>query len=90
MKNEVYFGIALRIVVIFIVAMLWTYIPDQLRDFFGDKLSTERNGFGFDRDYKWGSRHYWYAWTMFLLFILSVISAIMQCAKLIKKHHPDF
>ena len=90
MKNEVYFGIALRIVVIFVVGMMWTYVPGELRDFFGDQLSSERTGFGVDRGYKWGARHYWYAWMMFLLFVLSVISAVMQCAKLIGKHHPEF
>ena len=90
MKNEVYFGIAIRIIVIFLIGMLWTFVPDQLRDFFGDKLSTERNGFGFDRDYKWGSRHYWYWWMMFLLFMLSVFSAIMQIVSLIEKHYPDY
>ena len=90
MKNEVYFGIAIRIIVICVLGMLWTYVPDELRDFFGDQLSSERTGFGVDRGYKWGARHYWYAWMMFLLFVLSVISAVMQCAKLIEKHHPEF
>ena len=29
MKNEVYFGITLRIVVIFVVGMMWTFVPGE-------------------------------------------------------------
>jgi hypothetical protein len=68
--------------------MLWTFVPDQLRDFFGDTMCID-HCYGLDSLWEWGSRHYWYWWMMFLLFILSVFSAIMQIISLIEKHYPD-
>ena len=90
MKNEVYFGIAIRIIVIFLIGMLWTFVPDQLRDFFGDTLCIDKKCYGLDSLWNWGARHYWYWWMMFLLFMLSVFSAIMQIVSLIEKHYPDY
>ena len=36
MNTKVYFGIAWRIIALFTAAMLFTYLPEHLRDFFGD------------------------------------------------------
>ena len=86
MKNEVYFGISVRIIVVFMVAMLWTFVPDQLRVFFND-TECVKSCIGIDAGWEWGARHYWYWWMMFLLFILSIVSAVMQCVKLVEKNY---
>jgi hypothetical protein len=86
MTYKLYFSIASRIVLLFTFAILFTFIPDELRSFFGDIPCTQNGLFEVDKDYCWGSRHYWYYWMMFLLFILSVISLILQIESLIKKY----
>ena len=85
MTYKLYFSIASRIVLLFTFGILFTFIPDELRSFFGDKV-CDINCNGYDANWDWGARHYWYAWMMFLLFILSVISLILQIESLIKKY----
>ena len=36
MKTNVYIGVAIRIIVLFVVAMLATFLPEYLEGFFGD------------------------------------------------------
>ena len=95
MKTQVYFGIAIRIILLFSVAMIGTYLPEILRDFFGDTPCVPdangrgcRNGFGV-YDYDWGVRHYWYWWGMFLLFILSLVNCVLSIIGLLDKHYPN-
>jgi hypothetical protein len=88
MKNEVYFGVAIRIIILFVCGMLLTFIPNELRGFFGDVecigcYPTDV----IDTNWTWGARHYWYYWMMFFLFLLSLVSVIMQSANLIGKHY---
>jgi putative component of toxin-antitoxin plasmid stabilization module len=87
MTYKLYFNIAGRIILLFTCAILFTFIPNELRSFFGDIPCKENGVFRMDRDYCWGARHYWYYWMMFLLFILSLISLILQIKNLIKKYH---
>jgi hypothetical protein len=101
MKHQVYLGIALRIIILFAVAMAATFVPEQLRDFFGDTscegktyewYGSTREGcpgssFGIDEDWQWGARHYWYAWLMVFLFVLSVVNVVMSIVALLKKHY---
>jgi NADH:ubiquinone oxidoreductase subunit 3 (subunit A) len=37
MNHKVFFGIAIRIVILFVIAMFGTFLPEHLREFFGDK-----------------------------------------------------
>lgn len=98
MKIKVYLSIALRIFIIGLIGTLMTFIPDNLRDFFGDKpfvpyesggaFSYTIKGTGeIDTQWYWGIRHYWYFWTMFLLFILSLISCWMSIARILVKEY---
>jgi NADH:ubiquinone oxidoreductase subunit 3 (subunit A) len=102
MKYQVYFGIAIRIIILFGVGMLWTFINPELRKFLGDIPCTiiltnqdthikyyACSNSAFDDAWIWGARHYWYFWMMFLLFILSVINTIFGIATVIRKHYPD-
>jgi len=97
MKTNVYLHIAIRIIIMGALGMLFTYIPDQLRDFFGDVLhkhTTDCNpycriGSGIDSPWTWGIRHYWYYWTVFLLFILSIINVIISIVNKINRNYPS-
>jgi hypothetical protein len=77
MKTQVFFGIALRIVLMFSIVMGFTYIPEIIpASFFND------------HDGSWGIRHYWYNIMMAVLFILSLIDAIVFIVNLVRKHYP--
>lgn len=93
MKNIVYFNIAFRIILLSAVAMAITFITPHMREFFGDTPATKIDGFYssgvIDVEWNWGIRHYWYYWTMIILFILSFINLIMSIAKVLKKHYPS-
>ena len=92
MKKEVYFGIAIRIIILFSVAILMTYVPEHLHGFFGDTIDPTdvRGRPGFIHDgWDWGSRHYWFWWMMCLLFILSLINVIAGSISLLIKHYPE-
>jgi hypothetical protein len=103
MKTQVYLGIAIRLIVLFGVGMLLSFIPEQLRGFFGDETCIGKTykmygetrkgcpyeGFGIDQDWKWGVRHYWYYWMMFLLFLLSLVNIILSIIGLVTKHYPE-
>jgi hypothetical protein len=89
MKPQLYFGIAFRIVLLFGLGMLWTFINPALRDFFGDtRVPIQTQGF-FRDGWEWGARHYWYFWMMFMLFILSFVNSIMGIIKLFDKHYSN-
>ena len=96
MKLKVYFGIAVRIILLFVTAMMMTYVTEELRTFFGDtyigatKITSccgEVSRNGFDASYKWGARHYWYFHMCLLLFILSLISLSMSIVDILKKNY---
>lgn len=99
MKTEVYLGIAIRIIVLFTIGALATFIPEHLRDFFGDSKFTpytvggssysflkEETG-SIDTQWYWGVRHYWYFNMMLLLFILSIINIVVSIVNLVNKHY---
>ena len=91
MKYNVYLGIAIRIVILFTIAMFWTFIPEYLRGFFGDvpcDYNVKIYGCGtIDLEWSWGARHYWYFWMVFFLFILTLINIGMQIFKLIDNNY---
>jgi len=84
MKLNIYMQIAIRIIILFSMGMFFTYVPNELRDFFNDTQCIE-NCYGFDSDWYWGTRHYWFFWMSFFLFILSMVSFIMHIVKIIEK-----
>lgn len=104
MKLNVYFGISIRIILIFSVAMAATYLPEHLREFFGDvkfephyisgyngsQIYIDQNiGSDFDDEWVWGARHYWYFWMMTLLFLLSLVNVIISIVNILKKNYPN-
>ena len=91
MKYQVYFGIAIRIIILFAVGFIWSYSNPALQDFLGDTpcpLGICGGEFG-DKHIEWKPAHYWYSWCMFFLFILSLINAIIGSVNLITKHYSD-
>lgn len=103
MKYQVYFGIAIRIIILFSIGMLWTFINPALRDFFDDHqcksiaineytkrpyFNCENSAFSVDEGWIWGARHYWYWWMMFLLFCLSLINIVLGIIRVVDKHYP--
>lgn len=90
MKWKLYFEVVLRIIILFSLAMLFTFIPDHLRDFFGDRrrISTDIGDWGMDVEWIWGGRHYWYYWMCVLLFILTLINFVGGIIHSINKHYP--
>jgi len=91
MKHQVYFGIAIRIIILFSIGMIGTFVSELpgMRDFFGDTNSHGGHPNIFDSDIDWGARHHWYFWMMFALFILSFINVFVGCIKTIDKHYPN-
>lgn len=99
MKTKLFIKIILRVVILFTVAMFATFIPENLRNFFGDKLHhhtkdcekyycTNENDM-FDKAYDWGIRHYWYHNLALVLFLISVISLILYIIKEVEKQYDD-
>lgn len=94
MKTSLYLYIILRIVVLFSLAMASTFLPDYFRGFFGDtKVVPNHNGYVYggmiDPDWNWGSRHYWFFWMMVLLFLLSLVDAIISIRNVVLRHYPN-
>jgi len=89
MKNKVFLGITVRIVILFTVAMLATFIPENLRDFFGDTpaLEVQDHTPEPDKYYDWGARHYWYWWMCVILFLLSMLNLFISVFNLVQKNY---
>lgn len=87
MKTKVYLAIFIRIVFIFSIWMLMTYIPDHLREFFGDMKLEECENMGPDPCWEWGIRHYLYFWMMILLSILTLVNLFWTCVNIINKNY---
>lgn len=71
--------LSLRVIGLFITAMLISYSPQLLRGFFEDKLYTEDGRWHhdwIDGKYDWGFRHYLYFWMCFILFIIQAVKIV--------------
>lgn len=83
MKANVYFGIAWRIIVLFSIAMIGSYLPDTISknfpSFFNDHQGT------FELEYGW--RHIWFNIMIITLFVLSIINFVIMIVKLIMKNY---
>lgn len=88
MKHGLYFGITTRLIFLFVLAMFATFIPEHLREFFGDKYNSGYCNDNLDPCYVWGARHFWYWFLMFFLFVLSAINLIMHIDRLIDHYYP--
>jgi hypothetical protein len=88
MKHQVYFGIAIRIIMLFSTGMLISFASPWLHEFLGDIPRTPgRNENGIDQLWEWSAAHYWYFWCMILLFLLSMVNLVMASINLIVKHY---
>jgi len=84
MENKTFLKIVLRIVLLGASGILFSYVPENLTEFFGDTPCLKKYGCGvFSSHISWGNRHYWYFWTCFLLFILSLINSVIYISKAI-------
>lgn len=63
--------LSLRVILLFATAMLVSFSPPYLRDFFQDSVSEHK--WGFDNGYDWGFRHYLYFWMCVILFLIQAI-----------------
>lgn len=85
MKTNVFMAIAIRVIILFAIAIVATFIPEQLREFFGDvSMNTESS---IDPNWAWGARHYWYAWMCVFLFILAMVNVIIGMVNVVKKNY---
>lgn len=74
--------VSLRIIALFSIAILMSFLPDYYPLFFGDyscniiNLSHGFNGREYDIHSHWGYRHYLYFYMGVCLFILQVVDII--------------
>lgn len=79
MKINVLVGITLRIIILFAIGIIGTYIPEHLKWFFKDVYKGE--------SVEWSARHCFFQTMMVLLFILSCVNFIIGCRKIIIKNY---
>lgn len=89
MKTNIYLKVSINIVYVFMVAILVSFIPDSLHEFFGDWLcngsgtydpsSYSYTGFHYgdcgrhDPSWHWGYRHWLWSFMGIILFVVQVI-----------------
>lgn len=92
MKTNVFLNIGIRIIILFLLGMMFSFLPNELRGFFGDIPHICKDSYcshsGIDDSFDWGARHYWYFWMMICLFILSLINFIVSVCNLLIKEYP--
>lgn len=87
MKHNVYFGLLLRIVILFTIGICGTYIPSLLPNtFFDDKVTKSAYGYEY---IQWGARHYWYFFGAVSIFILSLVNCVMSSIRIIQKEYGE-
>jgi hypothetical protein len=92
MKINVWYGLSLRVIALFVTAMIVSFSPELFRGLFGDTLIIE-NEYGhkygggmIDTDWDWGYRHYLYFIMCFALFAIQAV----RLGKWIDKYGKDF
>ena len=70
--------LSLRVIGLFVTAMLISYSPDYLREFFGDQARAKDDWHRgmMDGMWEWGFRHYLYFWMNIVLFIIQAIKIV--------------
>lgn len=96
MKTKVFLGVALRIIIFFTVSTFATFLPEHLREFFGDhfvvaheQLVGKDHSYFVNERWDWGARHYWFCAGMTILFLLTLVNMIIGIVKIIKKEYPQ-
>lgn len=87
MKPQVYFGIAIRIILLFAVGIAMTFVTPHMRTFFNDTPHIGMATTVMDEDWDWGIRHYWFHFMLILLFALSAINIMVGIINLVDKHY---
>lgn len=92
MNTKAYFYIVFRILLLGALGIMFTYVPEHLRGFFGDHLRNtsiysgryETSGM-VDQNWTWGARHYWFFWISTIIFILSVVKIWFDFVDFVEK-----
>lgn len=87
MKHNVYFGIALRIIMLFSVGMIMSFITPHLHGPLGDTPQQYCSRDLFDEEWNWSAAHYWFYWMCFFIFILSIINCIVWIIKIVNDNY---
>jgi hypothetical protein len=87
---KTYFFVIFRIISFFVIAILFTFLTDSIRPFFGDTVKPEGYKTTFnsiiDDGHIWHIRHYLYFWMCFSLFVSSAIFTIVSIADEVNKN----
>lgn len=83
MKTNVYLGIAIRIVILFAIAIFGTFFQEWINKANPDFFNDIKGNYGVE----WGIRHIWYNIGLGLLFTLSLINVVVGSVKLIKNNY---
>jgi hypothetical protein len=89
MKINLWYGLSLRVIALFVTAMITSFSPELFRDLFGDVLYNPDKTYGrgwIDDKWDWGFRHYLYFWMCFILFVIQAVRLCMW----IDKNKNDF
>lgn len=92
MKINKWYGLSIRVIALFVTAMIVSFSPTFFRSFFDDYLytpddSSYSRGF-FDKEWHWGYRHYLYFWMCVILFIIQAVRLGMWVDKNAKEFKP--
>lgn len=83
MKTKVFFGIAIRLIILFTIGFSGTFLPELFNRFdmnlLGDSIINNK--------LEWGLRHYWLFWLMIFLFILSLINFVISIINIINENY---
>ena len=97
MKTKFFTGLMIRIMILGIIGMMGTFIPEFFREFFGDTIHVHDyddrgycqsfGSFSHNRStqWDWGVRHYWYYWTVFAMFLLSIVNVVVWVVNKVNK-----
>lgn len=91
-KLNLWYGLSLRIIALFVTAIIVSFSPELLRDFFGD-VQYVPNEWGhvfsggiIDEKWDWGYRHFLYFYMCLCLFIVQAVRLV----KWINKNEKEF
>lgn len=87
-KLNLWYGLSLRIIALFVTAMVVSFSPELFRGFFGDTMYVA-DKFGYmphsydwvDNKYDWGYRHVLYFLMCIALFIVQAVRLFMWIDK---------
>lgn len=66
--------LSIRVILLFVTAMLVSFSPEFLRGFFGDEMYKDDYTRGMvDGHYSWGFRHTLYFWMCIVLFAIQAV-----------------